>query len=68
MSLFFTYDYVGQPVKKPNHIRKLLFSEIKSVVDRVDEFCLEPGRDFIRKRKLPFGTVIKTVIGMGGKS
>ena len=53
---------------QPKQLKKLLFSEIKTVSDRYDEFCEEPGKHFIRKRKLPFMTVIKTVIGMESKS
>ncbi len=53
---------------KPKHLKKLLLSEIQSVIERADEFCVEPGKNFIRKRKLSFETVIKTIIGMESKS
>lgn len=53
---------------KPKYLKKLLLSEIQSVIERADEFCVEPGKNFIRKRKLPFETVIKTIIGMESKS
>lgn len=53
---------------KPKNIKKLLCSAIKSVNDRSDDFCVEPGKHFTRNRKLPFDTVIKTVIGMESKS
>ena len=53
---------------KPKYLKELLLSEIKSVTERFDEFCVESGKNFTRKRKLPFETVIKTVIGMESKS
>lgn len=53
---------------KSKYLKKLLLSEIKSVAERADEFCVEPGKNFIRKRKLSFETVIKTIIGMESKS
>lgn len=53
---------------KPKHLKKLLLSEIQSVTERFDEFCVEPRKNFIRKRKLSFETVIKTIIGMESKS
>lgn len=53
---------------KPKHVKKLLLSEIKSVADRFNEFCVKSGKHFTRNRKLPFETVMKTVIGMESKS
>ena len=53
---------------KPKHIKKLLLSGIKSVAGNSDEFCVHPGRDFTRNRKLPFEKVIKTVLGMESRS
>mgnify|MGYP003292243017 CR=1 FL=1 len=53
---------------KPKRIKKLLLSEIKSVADRCNDFCVKPGIHFTRNRKLPFETVIRTVIGMESKS
>lgn len=53
---------------KPKQVKKLLLSEIKSVADRFNEFCVKSDRHFTRNRKLPFETVIKTVIGMESKS
>lgn len=53
---------------KPNYLKKLLLSEIQSVAERADEFCIEPRKNFIRKRKLSFETVLKTILGMGSKS
>lgn len=53
---------------KPKHVKKLLISEIKSITERFDEFCVKSGKHFTRNRKLPFQTVIKTVLGMESKS
>ena len=53
---------------KPKQVKKLLLSEIKSVAGRFNEFCVKSDRHFTRNRKLPFETVIKTVIGMESKS
>lgn len=53
---------------KPKYLKKFLLSEIQSVSERADEFCVEPGKNFIRKRKLSFETVVKTIIGMESKS
>ena len=43
---------------KPKQVKKLLLSEIKSVADRFNEFCVKYDRHFTRNRKLPFETVI----------
>ena len=53
---------------KPKYLKKILFSEIQSVTERANEFCVEPGKNFIRKRKLSFETIVKTIIGMESKS
>lgn len=53
---------------KPNSLRKLLFSEIKSVSNCFTDFCISSGKDFTRNRKISFESVIKTVIGMESRS
>ena len=53
---------------KPKQIKKLLFSEIETVSKNAANFCLDPQRNFSRKRKLPFSTIVKSVIGMESKS
>lgn len=53
---------------KPKHLKNLLLSEINSVSERADVFSFDSGKFFTRKRKLPFETVIKTIIGMESKS
>jgi len=53
---------------KPKQLKNLLLSEINSVSERADVFSFDSGKYFTRKRKLPFETVIKTIIGMESKS
>ena len=53
---------------KPKHIKKLLFSEIKTVSADYGKYCYNPSRDFSRNRKLSFETMVKSVIGMESKS
>lgn len=53
---------------KPEQLKELLLSEIRSVTSRLEHFCVDPNRHFVRKRKLPFEKVIKTVISMESKS
>lgn len=53
---------------KPNILKKLLLSEINFVSQRAEEFAVESGKHFTRKRKLPIDTLIKTIIGMESKS
>ncbi len=50
---------------KPKHIKKLLMSEIEVVANASEKYCLNPGRDFSRKRKLSFKKVVESIIGMG---
>ena len=52
---------------KPKHIKKLLMSEIETVANTSDGYCLNPGRDFSRKRKFSFKKVVESIIGMGSK-
>ena len=52
---------------KPKHIKKLLMSEIETVANASDKYSSNPGRDFSRKRKLPFKKVVESIIGMGSK-
>lgn len=53
---------------KPKQVKQILMSEIMSVSDRHNEFCVDSGKNFIRKRKLSFETVVKSIIGMESKS
>ena len=53
---------------KPKHIKDVLLSEIRAVAAKPEEFCYDPHRDFTRKRKLSFESMLKSIIGMGSKS
>ena len=53
---------------KPKQIKKLLFSEIEQLSQNVTDYCMNPTRDFSRNRKLPFSSIIKSIIGMESKS
>lgn len=53
---------------KPKHIKKILFSEIKTASADYEKYCYNPSRDFSRNRKLSFETVVKSIIGMESKS
>lgn len=53
---------------KPKQIKKILLSEIELLSNNVTDYIRNPGRDFSRNRKLPFSTIIKSIIGMESKS
>jgi len=53
---------------KPKHIKDVLLSEIRAVAVKSEEFCYDSRRDFTRKRKLSFESMLKNIIGMGSKS
>lgn len=52
----------------PIDIRKALVSIIQNMGENKEHYVREPGRDFCRKRKLPFETMLATILGMGGSS
>ena len=49
-------------------IKAVLNKSIKSVCQSPSEYCLNPEKDFTRKKKLPMDKVIKTVLGFSSKS
>ena len=53
---------------KPKQIKKFLLSEIELLSNNVTDYIRNPRRDFSRNRKLPFSTIIKSIIGMESKS
>lgn len=53
---------------KPKQIKKILLSEIELLSNNITAYIRNPGRDFSRNRKLPFATIIKSIIGMESKS
>lgn len=52
----------------PTDIRKALVSIIQNMGENTEHYVREPGRDFCRRRKLPFETMLATILGMGGSS
>ena len=53
---------------KPKHVKKLLFSEIKTASVDYKKYCYNPLQNFLRNRKLSFETVVKSIIEMENKS
>ena len=49
---------------KPEHVKKLLLTEIKNVADNPQDYCFNPDNDFTRKRKLSMEKVLAGIIGM----
>lgn len=52
----------------PNMLKEKLTSLIKGMSESRTPFVKDPDKDFIRKRKLPFETMVKSIISMGGNS
>lgn len=52
----------------PKHIKNTLHTVIRSMAKRPEDFCCSPGKDFTRKRKLPFEKVLSLLVKMGGHS
>lgn len=52
----------------PNVLKNKLYCLIKEMAASPAAFIKNPGKDFIRNRKLPFETVIQLIISMGGNS
>ena len=53
---------------KPKQIKKLLVDEIQKIADNPQDYCTNPGSDFLRKRKLPMNKILAGIIGMGSGS
>ena len=54
--------------KHPNKVKNKLMSLIRTMSANPEPYVKNPGKDFSRNRKLPFETVIKLLISMGGNS
>jgi len=52
----------------PGVVKDSLISLIRRMSENLARFVKVPGKDFTRGRKLLFGTVIHTIIAMGGNS
>lgn len=53
---------------KTKQIKTLLTSEIKKVANNASKYCLNPGSDFTRNRKLSLEMLLRGIIGMESKS
>lgn len=53
---------------KPTDVKQILEDILREVVSAPDSYVYHPQKNFSRTRKLPFYTVIKMWIGMGGNS
>lgn len=53
---------------KPQMVKNLLMSQIKTVAANAKSFCIDVERNFSRKRKLTMERVITEIIGMGSGS
>ncbi len=52
----------------PNIVKKALISVIKEMSASPALFVKDPERNFTRKRKLPFETMLRLLLSMGGYS
>lgn len=55
-------------MKESKRIRTALNKSIKTVCQSKNQYCLNPEKDFSRRKKLPMDKVIKTVLGFSSKS
>ncbi|MCR5788363.1 MAG: hypothetical protein K6G83_00595 [Lachnospiraceae bacterium] len=49
---------------KPKHVKKLLMDEIRKVSQSIDQYYINPSKDFTRIRKLPIEKLMLGIIGM----
>ena len=52
----------------PKTIRKNLNIAIKTISQSSEQYVRHPGRDFTRRRKLPFESILKLLVSMGGNT
>ena len=53
---------------KAKQVRDTLLKEIRTVCKSIEQFCVSPGKDFVRNRKMPIEKLILTIIGMGSRN
>ena len=54
--------------KYPKHIKNTLYAVIQDMAKHPENFCRNPGKDFTRKRELPFEKNLTLLVKMGGHS
>ena len=52
----------------PKTIRRNFNIAIKAISQSSEQYLRHPDRDFTRKRKLPFESVLKLLVSMGGNT
>lgn len=52
----------------PKKIKRILKKQIKIISEHPELYVKNPGKDFSRKRKLPFQKTINTILSLTGKS
>ena len=68
MMTFFKAAFQVNRKSYPERVRSALFHAIKKTAANLDACVKVPGKDFLRKRKLPLQTMLLMLIGMGGGS
>lgn len=52
----------------PTKVKNALNNAIEKISASLEKYVRNPGKDFTRKRKLPFATMLKMLVGMGGNT
>ena len=52
-------------INRSQQLKNKLDAVIKEMDMNKDDYVMRPGIDFSRKRKIPFETTIKMILGMG---
>ena len=52
----------------PKYVKSTLNTVIRDMSKHPEDFCRRPGKDFTRKRKLPFEKILSLLVKMGGHS
>ena len=52
----------------PKYVKSTLNAVILDMAKHPENFCSRPGKDFTRKRKLPFEKILSLLVKMGGHS
>ena len=53
---------------KAKQVKRLLSSEIRKIASAPEKYCVNPGTDFTRHRKLPLDRLLAGIIALGGSS
>ena len=49
---------------KAKQVRDILLKEIRAVCNSIDQFCITPGKDFVRNRKIPIEKLMLAILLM----